>query len=206
MPESSDIRISLSAEKEASASIAQTASVLNQTSLGANATPPSALSNLFHSNVVASTNLSAQNASSLQNALAKINLSALGKAIENVQGGQAAATRSRIEVLTNNEVAELIASLRAVQSELRLQPIIIIDPLLRELYERFKRLLEKLRTEVEVVEAINGRISGDGTQASPYSVSGDFPLYVKAPITLGFDVPPSQVSIEQLRNLFGLTS
>lgn len=205
MPESSDIKISLSQERETSSSIAQTASAINHASLGANATPPSALSNLFHSNVVSSTNLSAQNASSLQNALAKINLSALQKAIENVQGASATSTRSLLDVLSNNEVAALLASLKAVQSgQQRGSPF--DDPVLRELFLKLKRLVTRLKAEAAAVEQINARISGDGSLANPYRTTGDSPLYVKAPITLGFAVPPAQVSIQQIRSLFGLAS
>lgn len=203
MPESSDLKISLSQEKEATSPLAQTASAINHASLGANATPPSALSNLFHSNVVASTNLSAQNASSLQNSLAKINLSALQKAIENVQGALAVPTRSLLDVLSNNEVASLLASLKAVQTGQQRSPF-FDDPVFRELFAKLKRLVERLKTDATIVEQINSRISGDGTRSNPYRTTGSTPLYVQAPITLGFAVPPSQVTIQQIRDLFGL--
>lgn len=76
-------------------------------------TQPAMLSNVAWSNRVASTNLGAENALSNQQAMGKVGLSAVASATNKVSDLSPGSARSAVDVLTNNEVAQAIADLKA---------------------------------------------------------------------------------------------
>ena len=74
---------------------------------------PAMLSNLAYSNVVANTNLSQQNAVAHQQAMNELSISILAKAANLISNLGPLEARSAAEVLTNNELAQTIADLKA---------------------------------------------------------------------------------------------
>ncbi|MCM8528978.1 MAG: hypothetical protein NE327_20815 [Lentisphaeraceae bacterium] len=74
---------------------------------------PSMLSNLAYSNSVANTNLSQQNAVSNQQALNEVAISVTGKAVNNIANLGPLEARSAVDILTNDEIAQTIADLKA---------------------------------------------------------------------------------------------
>jgi hypothetical protein len=74
---------------------------------------PAMLSNLAYSNVVASTNLSQQNAVANQQAMNELGISIVAKASNTVSNLGPLEARSAVDVLSNNELAQTIAELKA---------------------------------------------------------------------------------------------
>ena len=74
---------------------------------------PAMLSNLAYSNAVATTNLSQQNAVAHQQAMNELSISILAKAANLISNLGPLEARSAAEVLTNNELAQTIADLKA---------------------------------------------------------------------------------------------
>ena len=74
---------------------------------------PAMLSNLAYSNLVANTNLSQQNAVANQQAMNELGISVVAKATNTVSNLSPLEARSAVDVLTNNELAQTIADLKA---------------------------------------------------------------------------------------------
>ncbi len=74
---------------------------------------PAMLSNLAFANVVASNNLGQQNAVSNQQAVGELGLSTLAKGTNTVSNLGPLEARSAVDVLSNNELAQTIADLKA---------------------------------------------------------------------------------------------
>ncbi|MCM8528979.1 MAG: RebB family R body protein [Lentisphaeraceae bacterium] len=74
---------------------------------------PAMISNLAYSNVVTTTNLSQQNAVSNQQAMNEVGISVVGKTVNNVANLGPLEARSAVDILTNNELAQTIADLKA---------------------------------------------------------------------------------------------
>lgn len=74
---------------------------------------PALLSNLAYSNVVSTTNLGQQNAVANQQAGNQINAPIVAKAVNTVSDLGPMDSRSAVDVLTNNELAQTIADLKA---------------------------------------------------------------------------------------------
>ncbi|MGO4701597.1 R body protein [Dyella sp. 2RAB6] len=74
---------------------------------------PAMLSNLAYSNTVAVTNLSQQNAVAHQQAMNELSISILAKAANTISNLGPLEARSAVEVLTNDELAQTIADLKA---------------------------------------------------------------------------------------------
>ncbi|MBI5423037.1 MAG: R body protein [Opitutae bacterium] len=72
------------------------------------------LSNLAYSNAIANTNLSQQNAVANQQAMNELGISIVGKTVNKVSDLGPLEARSAVDVLTDNALADEIASLRAV--------------------------------------------------------------------------------------------
>ena len=75
---------------------------------------PAMLSNLAFSNVVNSNNLGQQNAVANQQAVGELGISVLAKGSNTISNLDPLSARSAVDVLTNNELAETIADLKAV--------------------------------------------------------------------------------------------
>ncbi|URX64742.1 R body protein [Luteibacter anthropi] len=71
------------------------------------------LSNLAYSNTVASTNLSQQNAVANQQAMNELGISIVAKASNTISNLGPLEARSAVDILTNNELAQTIADLKA---------------------------------------------------------------------------------------------
>jgi len=74
---------------------------------------PAMLSNLAYANLVANTNLAQQNAVANQQAMNELGIAVLGKAVNTVSNLGPLEARSAVDVLTNNELAQTIADLKA---------------------------------------------------------------------------------------------
>lgn len=74
---------------------------------------PAMLSNLAYSNVVSTNNLGQQNAVSNQQSGNQLGVSLLAKATNTVGNFDPMAARSAVDVLSNNELAQTIADLKA---------------------------------------------------------------------------------------------
>lgn len=83
------------------------------TNLKAIAEQPAMLSNLAYSNVVVNTNLSQQNAVANQQAMNELGISIVAKATNTVSNLGPLEARSAVDVLTNDELAQTIADLKA---------------------------------------------------------------------------------------------
>lgn len=77
---------------------------------------PAMLSNLAYANTVANTNLSQQNAVANQQAMNELGIAVTGKAVNIVANLGPLEARSATEILTNNELAQTIADLKATLS------------------------------------------------------------------------------------------
>lgn len=74
---------------------------------------PAMFSNLLFSNVVATTNLSSQNAVANQQSMNELNISVTAKSTNAVSDLGPLEARSAVDILSNNEVAQTIADLKA---------------------------------------------------------------------------------------------
>lgn len=83
------------------------------TNLKAVAEQPSMLSNLAYSNAVATSNISQQNAVAHQQAMNELSISILAKATNTISNLGPLEARSAVEILTNDELAQTIADLKA---------------------------------------------------------------------------------------------
>jgi 5-enolpyruvylshikimate-3-phosphate synthase len=79
---------------------------------------PAMLSNLAYSNMVANTNLSAQNAVANQQALNELGVSILGKTVNVISNLGPLESKSASEIRTGNTVAEELIDLKAAVSSL----------------------------------------------------------------------------------------
>lgn len=91
----------------------ETATVVAIANLKSIAEQPAMLSNLAYSNAVANTNLSQQNAVANQQAMNELGISIVGKTVNKVSDLGPLEARSAVDVLTDNALADEIASLRA---------------------------------------------------------------------------------------------
>jgi hypothetical protein len=171
--------------------------VLELTSLNANGSHPARIANVAHANLTSSVNRSAQNAVANQQAHTQLNLTLVGKMTNKVQNLEPGSARSVVEILTDNDLAETLISLKAVVASLdKGHPVTPFN------WQRLLVVLKKVLAEIEMIETVNSRLHGDGTIAHPYS-SDNQPIYVKAPVTLGFPGwHPQQLDLEVLRKLF----
>lgn len=156
----------------------QTASVLDLTSLEVDAGQPARLNNLSHANVVSNVNRSAQNAVSNQQAHSQLAVTILGQAVTGVQSLGPAEARSSVDVLSNNEVAQALADLKAAAQGFSGGgggvPVVPLWSLLRRL-----------------VELINQRLQGDGTLARPFRLVDGGPVFSQATVTFAFPGKPA---------------
>ncbi|MEM7251278.1 MAG: RebB family R body protein [Pseudomonadota bacterium] len=74
---------------------------------------PAMLSNLAYSNTVQTTNLSQQNAVSNQQAMNELGVAVVGSTVNKVQNLGPLEARSAVDILTNDELAQTIADLKA---------------------------------------------------------------------------------------------
>jgi hypothetical protein len=74
---------------------------------------PAMLSNLAFANTVATTNLSHQNAVANQHAMNDLGLSIVAKASNTISNLGPLEARSAVDILTNNELAQTIADMKA---------------------------------------------------------------------------------------------
>lgn len=102
------------ADSSLNPSIAETATVIGIANLKSIAEQPAMLSNLAYSNIVANTNLSQQNAVANQQAMNELGISIVGKTVNKVSDLGPLEARSAVDVLTDNALADEIASLRSV--------------------------------------------------------------------------------------------
>jgi len=93
--------------------LGETVTVIGVSNLKSVAEQPAMLSNLSFSNTVTNTNLSQQNAVSNQQAMNELGISILGKTVNKVSDLGPLEARSAVDVLTNNELAQTIADLKA---------------------------------------------------------------------------------------------
>jgi hypothetical protein len=96
-----------------SQSLIDTASVIGITNLKSVGEQPAMLSNLAYSNTVANTNLSQQNAVANQQAMNELGISIVGKTVNNIANLGPLEARSAVDILSNNELAQTIADLKA---------------------------------------------------------------------------------------------
>ncbi|MBN2069311.1 MAG: RebB family R body protein [Opitutales bacterium] len=94
-------------------SLGETVTVIGVSNLKSVAEQPAMLSNLSFSNTVANTNLSQQNAVANQQAMNELGVSILGKTVNKVSDLGPLEARSAVDILTNNELAQDMASLKA---------------------------------------------------------------------------------------------
>lgn len=95
-------------------SLAETATIIGITNLKSVGEQPAMLSNLAYSNTITNTNLSQQNAVANQQAMNELGISIVGKTVNKVSDLGPLEARSAIDVLTDNALADEIASLKAV--------------------------------------------------------------------------------------------
>lgn len=93
--------------------LSETATVIGITNLKSVGEQPAMLSNLAYSNTITNTNLSQQNAVSNQQAMNELGISIVGKTVNTVANLGPLEARSAVDVLTNNELAQTIADLKA---------------------------------------------------------------------------------------------
>ena len=94
-------------------SLSETATVIGITNLKSVGEQPAMLSNLAYSNTIANTNLSQQNAVANQQAMNELGISIVGKTVNTVSNLGPLEARSAVDILTNNELAQTIADLKA---------------------------------------------------------------------------------------------
>lgn len=94
-------------------SLSETATVIGITNLKSVGEQPAMLSNLAYSNTIANTNLSQQNAVANQQAMNELGISIVGKTVNKVSDLGPLEARSAVDILTNNELAQTIAELKA---------------------------------------------------------------------------------------------
>jgi hypothetical protein len=94
-------------------SLGETVTVIGVSNLKSVAEQPAMLSNLSYSNTITNTNLSQQNAVSNQQAMNELGISILGKTVNKVSDLGPLEARSAVDILTNNELAQTIADLKA---------------------------------------------------------------------------------------------
>ncbi|HNB02228.1 hypothetical protein [Nitrosomonas sp.] len=96
------------------------AEVINSVAIGnlkAISEQPAMLSNLAYSNVVSTSNLGQQNAVANQQAVGELGISITAKGSNTVSNSDPLTARSAVDILTNNELAQTIADLKAVLQE-----------------------------------------------------------------------------------------
>lgn len=165
-------------------SLVDTTSVLQITSLDASAGQPARLNNLSQANVVSNVNRSAQNAVANQQAHSQLTLSVLGQAVSSVGNLGPLEARSSVDVLSNNEVAQAIADLKAAAQSFP-GSISGGGGHSLTLWQLIKR----------IILAVNRRIEGDGTLAHPFKILDGGPIYSQAPVTFAFPgVPAGQAT------------
>ncbi|HVY69910.1 MAG TPA: RebB family R body protein [Verrucomicrobiae bacterium] len=91
-------------------SVIQSLAITNLKSVGEQ---PAMLSNLAYSNTIANTNLSQQNAVANQQAMNELAIAVVGKIVNSLTNLGPLEARSAVDVLTNNELAQTIADLKA---------------------------------------------------------------------------------------------
>jgi DNA-binding transcriptional MocR family regulator len=166
--------------------------VLDLTSLHTNAGQPARVSNLSHENITATVNRGAQNAVANQQAHAQLNLALVGKIANRLQNLQPITARSSVEILTDNDLAEAIAALKAAVVSLDGGSSVIPVPGFD--WARLLQALRRLLAEIIEIEKVNERLTGDGSLEHPYHGS---PLYATASVTLGFpDRQPSELELD----------
>lgn len=74
---------------------------------------PAILANLALANLIANTNLAQQNAVSNQQAMNELGIAVVGKTVNSISNLSPLEARSAVDVLTNNELAQSIADLKA---------------------------------------------------------------------------------------------
>ncbi|WP_170113051.1 RebB family R body protein [Ahniella affigens] len=90
--------------------IVQSIAISNAKSIGEQ---PAILANLALANLITNTNLSQQNAIATQQAMNELQISVTGKVVQMLTTLGPLEARSAVDVLTNNELAQTIADLKA---------------------------------------------------------------------------------------------
>lgn len=83
---------------------------------------PAAISNLAIANTVANNRAAGQNAVTNQQAMQQVQLASTASAVSKVQDLQPLEARSSVDVLTNNELAQTLADMKATLQAMRGQP------------------------------------------------------------------------------------
>lgn len=169
--------------------------VLSLTSLETGATGASRFANLGYANVTSNVNASAQNAVSNQQAHSQLNRSVVGMSVNQVSNLGPMEARSSVDVLTDNELAQTLADLRAVLDGFgsggRPWPV-------PSNWAALVRLVREILAAVAAIEKQNAQLRGSGTSTDPYSTVGDQMLYVLAPVSLVFvGVSPEDLHLNQ---------
>lgn len=174
-------------------SLGETVTVIDTTSLYATGEQPAMLSNQAYSNTVQTTNVSAQNAVSNQQAMSRVRLAIVGKSVNAVANLGPLEARSSVDVLTNNELAQTILDLKAAVAafsggNLPFGPITPTTP------AELLKLILKFLDLIKDIEKRNKALQGDGSYANPYTSTDT--IYFDAPFTLGFyHLTPPQVKL-----------
>lgn len=90
--------------------IVQSVAISNTKSV---AEQPALLSNLAYANTIANTNISQQNAVANQQAMNELAISIVARSVNVITSPGALSARSAVDILTNNELAQTIADLKA---------------------------------------------------------------------------------------------
>lgn len=171
--------------------LTEVASVLQVTSLDTTGGQSARLSNLGQANVVSNVDRSAQNAVANQQAHAQLALSVLGQAVTSVQNLGPMEARSSVDILTNNEMAQTIADLKATTQAFaggrggggRPGPV--------SLWRIVQRLILR----------INQRLEGDGSLARPFRILDQGPIFSQAPVSFAFpNTPAGSVAFTTTKN------
>ncbi|MCH6257819.1 hypothetical protein MLD52_14775 [Puniceicoccaceae bacterium K14] len=180
-------------------SLGETVTVIDTTSLLSQGQMPSNISNQAYSNTIQSRNISSQNAVSNQQALNQLGISVVGKSVNNVGNLDPLESRSSVDVLTNNELAQTILDLKAAVDAFAGGSNKPLSP--KSLLDLIKRIIALFKE----IEEANAKLKGKGTYEDPYRSNSK--IYVDAPIIVGFKgVPPSKVHLGTATNSVKVTS
>ncbi|MBN2069313.1 MAG: hypothetical protein JW739_06725 [Opitutales bacterium] len=176
------------AETVLGASLGETTSVINTSSLMTIAGNPAEASDLSLNNAISQRNLSQQNAVSNQQRVQSLGLSVLGKTVRKVSAPTVLEARSSMDVISGNEMAETLASLKAAIDMFNngASPVNPDSPR--------RKLIKKLVELIRILE-LNYLYQGKGTYEDPLVMrQSQAKLYLTLDACLGF----KGISAEQL--------
>lgn len=170
------------------APLGETTSIINTSSLMAIAGNPAEASGLSLNNAISQRNLSQQNAVSHQQRIQSLGISVLGKTVRKVSAPTVLEARSAMDVLSGNEMAEVLASLKAAIDMFNdgSSPVSPVSPR--------RKLIKKLVELIRILE-LNYFYQGKGTYEDPLVMKQtQAKLYLTLDACLGF----KGISAEQL--------